>query len=105
MPHAGRLTNEYLKKKLSPAGYYEVPHTPGLWKHIYRPVAFILVVDDFGIKYVGKEHANHLVRTLKRKITVRKDWDGSLYCGITLECNYAEGYLNFSMPGYIKNNR
>ena len=46
--------NEYLKKKLSPAGYYEVPHTPGLWKKISSPVVFSLVVDNFSIKYVVK---------------------------------------------------
>ena len=31
---SGKLSNEYLQKKISPHGYYEVKHTPGLWKHI-----------------------------------------------------------------------
>ena len=26
-------------------------HTPGLWWHIFRPVQFILVVDDFDVKF------------------------------------------------------
>lgn len=34
LPQAGALANAYLTKKLRPHGYYEVPHTPGLWKHI-----------------------------------------------------------------------
>ena len=29
---------------------------------------FTLVVDDFGVKYVGKERADHLVASLKTKI-------------------------------------
>ena len=29
------------------------------------------------------------------------DWEGKLYCGITLDWNYEEGYLDISMPGYI----
>ncbi len=33
-------------------GYFEQPHTPGLWKHVSRPVWFNLCVDDFGIKYI-----------------------------------------------------
>ena len=65
LPQAGALTNKQLREYLAPAGYYECAHTPGLWKHISRPVQFSLVVDDFGVKYVGKENANHLTQTLR----------------------------------------
>ncbi|KAL7477007.1 hypothetical protein ACHAW6_002827 [Cyclotella cf. meneghiniana] len=58
LPQAGILANRLLKQRLAKHGYYEVAHTPGLWKHISRPISFTLVVDDFGIKYVGKEHAD-----------------------------------------------
>ena len=54
LPQAGVLVNKLLKKRLAPAGYYEMPHTPALWKHVSRPIAFTLVLDDFGVKYVGK---------------------------------------------------
>ena len=33
---------------------------------------------------------------------VATDWTGGIYCGITLKWNYAEGYVDISMPGYIK---
>ena len=36
LPQSGKLANEYLRKKIAPHGYYEVKHTPGLWKHIPR---------------------------------------------------------------------
>ena len=56
-----------------------------------RPVQFGLVVDDFGIKYIGKEHADHLIRSLRKYYeSVSGDWDGNLYCGITLEWNYTK---------------
>ena len=32
LPQAGALANKLLRKRLAPAGYYEVAHTPGLWK-------------------------------------------------------------------------
>ena len=102
LPQAGALANKLLKKRLAPAGYYEVPHTPGLWKHIHRPVAFSLVVDDFGVKYVGKAHADHLIRALKKDYEISEDWTGGLYCGITLKWDYEKRTLDFSMPGYIK---
>ena len=89
LPQAGKLANEQLKQNLAPAGYYEVPHTPGLFTHVTRPIQFTLVVDDFGVKYVGKEHADHLIKTLENQYDqIVVDWEGKLYCGIRLEWNY-----------------
>ena len=103
LPQAGKLANKQLTEFLEPHGYYEVEHTPGLWGHKTRPIQFTLVVDDFGVKYIGKEHADHLLSILEYHYpTVAKDWKGELYCGITLKWNYAEGYVDISMPGYIK---
>ena len=65
LPQAGMLANKLLKKRLAPHGYYEVPHTPGLWRHQFRPVMFTLVVDDLGVKYVGREHAEHLMNAIE----------------------------------------
>ena len=30
------------------------------------------------------------------------DWTGSLYCGINLDWNYEQGYVDISMPSYVK---
>ncbi|KAL7486035.1 hypothetical protein ACHAW6_011634, partial [Cyclotella cf. meneghiniana] len=60
-------------------GYYKVAHTPGLWQHISQSISFTLVVDDFGIKYVSKEHPNHLLNALKEHYTFDIDWNGKLY--------------------------
>ena len=102
LPQSGKLVNGYLKEKLRPAGYYEVSHTPGLWKHISRPIEFTLVVDDFGVKYVGKEHVNHLITASKKDFKIGEDWTRGLYCGITLKWDYEHRIVEFSMPGYIK---
>jgi hypothetical protein len=61
-----------------------------------------LVFDNFGVKYVGKEHVEHLIRCIKEKYEVTEDWTGDLYCGITLKWKYTEQWLDISMPGYIK---
>jgi hypothetical protein len=61
------------------------------------------VVDDFGVKYVGKEHADHLISCLKTEsYKLTEDWARDLYCGISLRWNYAKRWLDISMPGYIK---
>jgi hypothetical protein len=102
LPQAGILANKLLKVRLAPAGYYEVSHTLGLWKHITRPISFTLVVDDFGVKYVGKPHADHLIRTLNKHYKISEDWTGGLYCGITLLWDYIVRTVDCSMPGYIR---
>ena len=103
LPQAGILANKKLRKELEPHGYREHENTPGLWYHTTRPITFTLVVDDFGVKYVGKEHADHLIACLsKSKYKLTEDWKGNLYCGITLDWNYQMGHIDISMPGYIK---
>ncbi len=67
------LANKLLTECLEEHGYYELAHTPGLFTHKTRPIWFKLVVDDFGIKYVGKEHANHLMSVLQEFYKVEKD--------------------------------
>ena len=101
LPAAGMLANRLLKERLKKDGYFELPHTPGLWKNDWRPITFSLVVDDFGIKYVGEQHFDHLIAAIKRDYTVEVDETGGLYCGISLDWNYAEGYVDISMPGYV----
>ena len=59
LPQAGILANKLLQQRLLLHGYYECKHTPGLWQHLTRPISFTLVVNDFGVKYVGREHGAH----------------------------------------------
>ena len=82
LPQSGILANKLLHKRLKPHGYYELPHTPGLWKHVTIPVQFTLVVDNFGVKYTGKENIQHLINALKETYEISEDWDGALYCGL-----------------------
>ena len=52
----------------------------------YAPT--ILVVDDFGVKYVGYHHVKHLVRTLMELYEVSIDWKGDTYIGLIWKWNY-----------------
>jgi len=61
-----------------------------------------LVVDDFGIKYVGEEHANHLKATLEEHYKLTCDWTGTRYIGITLDWDYKRRQVHLSMPNYVK---
>jgi hypothetical protein len=49
------------------------------------PYMFTLIVDDFGVEYVGEEHAIHLRDTIKEHYDLTKNWKGDLYSGINLD--------------------
>ena len=65
LPQSGNIAHKLLKERLAKAGYHPTRFTPVIWKHVWRPITFTMVVDDFGIKFEGDNHANHLISTLK----------------------------------------
>ena len=74
LPQAGLLANELLAKHFNAKGYRQSKLVPGLWTRNWHPIQFTLVMDDFGVKYVDKEHALHLQLTLEEHYVVTKDW-------------------------------
>ena len=101
LPQAGILANKLFKKRLKVHDYYKVPHTTGLFTHKNRPIWFTRTVDDFRVKYIGREHAEHLMTVLKQHYKMEEDWKGELCCGITLKWDYAKGYVDIPMPNYV----
>ncbi len=61
LPQAGILAHRLLEQRLNEHEYQHSQVTPGLWKHASRPISFTLCVENFGMKYVGREHAEHLL--------------------------------------------
>jgi hypothetical protein len=102
LPHAGRIAYEDLITHLEPYGYYPAPHTPGLWLHKTLPTIFSLVVDDFLVKYMRVADAQHLITALQAKYVISKDWQASLYTGLTIDWDYDNGTVDISMPGYVE---
>jgi hypothetical protein len=72
-PQAGILANELLQRNLAKGGYRLTTQTHGLWTHDTRPISFSLVVDDFGVKYVGREHVEHLMTCIKKNYNISSD--------------------------------
>jgi len=101
LKQAGKLANDLLTARLEPHGYYQCATTPGLWRHKWRPIIFVLIVDDFGIEYVGRQHADHLLQALSTHYEVTTDWSGAKFAGIDLTWNYTHRTCRLSMDGYI----
>jgi hypothetical protein len=103
LKQAGLLVNQLLQTRLAPFGYYPAHHTHGLWLHKTRPILFTLVVDDFTVKYVGKQHAEHLRNALLRAYELTNDYTATVYSGMTLKWDYEHRTCNIYMPGYVSN--
>jgi hypothetical protein len=100
---ADLLANQLLQQRLAHYGYCPARHTPGLQLHKTRSIAFILVVDDFAVKYVGKDNAQHLRNALLRHYEITTDWGGTVYSGMALNWYYKKRTCDISMQGYITN--
>jgi hypothetical protein len=99
LPQANILANELLQRNLAKDGYRPTQHTHGLWTHDTCLILFSLVVDDFGVKYVGREHAKHLMACIKKNYNISSDWNGCAYCGLTLGWDYKNHTVDLYMPG------
>jgi hypothetical protein len=78
LPQAGILTNDRLVAHLAKYGYRPMTRMPGMYTHDTCPITFTLVVDDFWVKYVGKENAEHLGAAIRDLYTTTEDWKGFL---------------------------
>ena len=103
LPQAGVLAHAKLTSVLAPHGYAPTKNTPGLWTHSTRPIAFVLVVDNSGVKYVREEHAKHLLNILLENYEgVHEDWGGTKFFKTTLKWDYIRRTCELSMPEYIE---
>ena len=100
--NAAILAYDNLKKNLEPHGYTPIAGTVGLWKHETRRTKFCVCVDDFGVKTYNNHDTTHLLNALQASYKITIDRTGSQYCGLQLDWNYERGYVDVSMPGYIR---
>jgi hypothetical protein len=84
LPQAGILANDLLRSRLVSEGFYEAASTPGLWRHKWRPLQFCLIMDDFGVEYVGVEHFDYLLNLLKKFYAVQFNMAGNKLAGISI---------------------
>jgi hypothetical protein len=103
LKQAGLLANQLLQKRLASVGYYPARHTPGLWIHKTIQINFSLIVDDFAVKYVGKQHADHLRNALLQSYELTTAWEEKVYSSMSLKWYYKNRTCDISMPGYVSN--
>ena len=65
LPHSGIITQNILEQQLHTYGYHQSKYTPGFWTHTFLQISFSLVVDDFGVNYVGKGNFDNLGKVIE----------------------------------------
>ncbi len=101
LPQAGILANNLLRSCLEAKGFHEAASTTCLWCHKWWPIQFCLIVDNFGVEYVGLEHFNYLLSVLKKFHGVQYNMAGNKFADIDIEWAFAANRCHISMPGYI----
>jgi hypothetical protein len=101
LPQARIIARQLLETRLAAHGYHQSTTTPGLWQHDIRPICFTLVVNDFGVKYVKKADAEHLLNAIQKYYKCSSDWDAKQYCRLTFNWDYEGGKMHSSMPNYL----
>ena len=90
------LANTLIHIRLNKKGYFEATTIPGLWKHKWQPIQFFLIMDNFGIEYVGERHIHNLRDVLKQHYKIAEDLAGTKFSGIYIEWNYAPNHVELT---------
>jgi hypothetical protein len=102
LPQAGIIAQEPLEKRLAEYGYHQSKIINGFWKHKTRPICFVLVVNDFTVKYVNKEDAEHLINAINKYYPRTVDKEATKYIGLAIELDNTNRKAHIHMPGYLQ---
>jgi hypothetical protein len=60
-----------------------------------------LVVDDFAVVWSSTSAMKHFLKTLRMLYTVKIDYKGTKYLGMSIDIDRKQRHVTLSMPGYI----
>ena len=93
------LAQILLEEQSKKHGYEQSRIKLGFWKHKGRPICFTLVVYDFEVKYIRKEHARHLISVLKGNHEILEYWKVKKYVGLNFDWDYEKNGSMCPCPG------
>jgi hypothetical protein len=101
LPQAGALSQARLFEHLESNGYHQLYHAPALFRNKTGSIRFALVVDDFAVVWSSNKSMNHFLSTLRKLYTIKVDYNGYKYLGLSININRKQRHVTLSMPGYI----
>jgi hypothetical protein len=96
------LGNDLLEEQLSNEGYFQSKIVPRFWKHKTKKIQYVLVVDDFGIKYINRNDLDCLIATLEKHNDVAVNLKGKEFIKIELDSDNGNGKVHLSMKPYLQ---
>ena len=60
-------------------------------------------MDGFGVKYLTKDNARHLITSLQESYDITIDWPRQTIFGLDIEWNYDKQYVDISMKYLLSN--
>jgi hypothetical protein len=100
LPQVGIIAQELVAKRLKEHGYNQSKTTPGLWTHEWHPITFSLVIDNFGVKCIGEEHAQHLLQMVKKYYACLFKMEWERYCRLTMKWDFVGKKVHLLIPSY-----
>jgi hypothetical protein len=97
LPQAGLLAQNRFIVHIAEHGYIQSDVVPCLFRHATNDVTFVLVVDDFGIKYQNDAGRDYFLDTLKLLYKITIDAKGEHYLSITVVHDKAAETITISM--------
>jgi hypothetical protein len=89
-------------KHLKQHQYYQCANTRSLFCHTTKNIAFTLVVDDFGIKYVNEKDLESFHATLRELYEITEDRSlTQKYVNITITHNCEANTITLVTSGYV----
>jgi len=60
-------------------------------------------LDDFAVKYINPEDANHLINTIRKyySMSMTVDKEATEYIGLTIQWDYTNRKVHTHMPSYL----
>ncbi len=101
LPQSGSNSHDELEERLNKECYFKSPLVSALWKHMPRPTQFVLIVNNFGIKYFTTEDLDHLINTLKKYYDVKVNPEGKELVKIELDWDYKNRKVHLLMKPYL----
>ncbi len=101
LPQAGIIAQQLLETRLAAHGYHQSTTMPSLWRHNTCPICFTLIVNNFRVKNMNKNDAEHLLNPIQKYYKCSSDWDATRYCRPTFKWDDEGRKVHSSMPNYL----
>ena len=102
LQQAAVLAYNNLINNLKADGYTLIKHMDSYWKTFQISYSILFMCGLFWNTMFQQTRFKLSNSTLQKYYKICTEYSGTNHCGLTMEWNYIDGYVDVSMPGYVK---